>query len=548
MNYNMMFRRSAVLGLLLIFAFFLFPLSSKAAVPEGEVLIVYSDDADEEVMKNVYQIAELLTFGGVECTFAPAAECRGSLGSFQNVIFYELEKYPPGLFKEIQLIENGEAKRARENENYRSRYRFMFVGNPFLKEYLDRTERYTKYTVHSGEVGTFTYSFEEQNEKQSLAQLKEPIFYNGRKFDYQSGTMLVGSAEGYFCKTWDIITHVTTGDLGNPLVKAAFSKELFLWMDGRDQVVRQARYLVIDRVYPFQDPAGLLETIRELAENNIPFVISVMPVYDHGDYPAMQHFCEVLRYAQDKGGTVILHAPIHHMTEFDVDQMNESITTAMGLYIRQGVYPVGLQVPENWMSSRDTVEVMSRFGTILIAEETDPWIEGDWKEEKTNYVCRDAHQWIVPVVTLNEEDTGYMETHSTAVYLDLSKDMENLGQIIESMKNSHVPIKNLWEVSHSLWTTVDTITYENGILRVNGKETDRTFVPTEYEEEFSYQRNRRQRFSKDLTGENQKLAIAVAAMSILFIIFIIVARGNNRRRFFIKDEEEDLDAYWENKR
>lgn len=536
-----------ILGLL-TFLFFLFPLTAEAAVPEGRVLIVYSDDADEEVMKNIYQIAELLTFGGVECTFAPATECRGSLGNFKNVIFYELEAYPAGLFKEIQLIENGEAKRARENGSYQRSYHFMFVGNPFLKEYLDRTERYTKYTVHGGEVGTFTYYFDGQNEKQSLAALKEPIFYNGRKVDYQSGTMMVGAAEGYFCKTWDMITHITTGDLGNPLVKAAFSKELFYWMGERDQAVRQARYLVIDRVYPFQNQEELLRTIKELAENNIPFVISVMPVYDHGDYPAMQHFCEILRYAQAKGGAVILHAPIHHMMEFDVDQMNEAIATAMGVYIRQGVYPVGLQVPENWMSSRDTVEIMSRFETILIAEETDPWIETDWKEEKTNYVCRDQHQWIVPVVTLNEEDTGYMETHSTAVYLNLSEDMENLERIIESMKNSHVPIKNLWEASHSLWTTADTIVYENGILRVNGKETDKAFVPTEYEEEYAYQRNRRQRFSKDLTGENQKLAIAVAAMSILFIIFIIVARGNNRRRFFIKDEEEDLDAYWENKR
>lgn len=547
MNYNMMFKRAVVFGLL-IAAIFFPPLLAEAAVPEGQVLIVYSDDADEEVMKNVYQIGELLTFGGVQCTFAPATECRGSLGNFQNVIFYELEKYPPGLFKEIQLIENGEAKRARDNKNYQSNYKFMFVGNPFLKEYLDRTERYTKYTVHGGEVGTFTYFFEEQNEKQSLAALKEPIFYNGRKVDYQSGTMLVGAAEGYFCKTWDIITHITTGDMGNPLVKAAFSKELFLWMDGQGQTARQARYLVIDHVYPFQEPERLLDTVKELAENNIPFVISVMPVYDHGDYPAMQHFCEILRYAQDKGGAIILHTPIHHMTEFNVDQMNESIATAMGLYIRQGVYPVGLQVPENWMFCRDTVEVMSRFGTILIAEETDPWIQTDWKDEKTNYVCRDRHQWIVPVVALNEEDTGYMETHSTAVYMDLSMDMGNLEQIIWSMKNSHVPIKNLWEVSHSLWTATDTISYENGILKVNGKETEKTFVPTEYEETFSYQRNRRQRFSKDLTGENQKLAIAVAAMSILFIIFIIIARGNNRRRFFIQDQEEDLDAYWENKR
>ena len=80
-----------------------------------------------------------------------------------------------------------------------------------------------------------------------------------------------------------------------------------------------------------------------------PFVISVMPIYANGDYPAMKRFCEVLRYAQANGGTIILHAPITVREGENKDQVWDYLTIAMQAYINYGIYPVAVQLPESYM-------------------------------------------------------------------------------------------------------------------------------------------------------------------------------------------------------
>ena len=94
-------------------------------------------------------------------------------------------------------------------------------------------------------------------------------------------------------------------DLANRLIKAAVQKEIALWKwpyNGEPHTY--AQYIVLNRVYPYQDPNQLLEIVNYLVEKREPFVVAVMPIYTNGTFPAMQKFCEILRYAQDNGGTV----------------------------------------------------------------------------------------------------------------------------------------------------------------------------------------------------------------------------------------------------
>ncbi len=538
MSYSMMFKKSFILLLLLLIPAWSVNAQAKEEkhLPDGEVLIVYADDASEDVIENVYRIVEMLTYEGVETVFAPAARCAGRLSYYDTVIFYELKNYHSELIGEMNGIEKKSGNQ-----------RFLFIGNHFLKEYLNRTGRSDEYTVCEGEAGTLTYDFGEQNRKQSLVTFEELLFLKG-DHTYAAGCLQTGMKEGYFFADWNKLAHTPVSDLSNPLVLSAFTKEFSIWKQKDREVEEYAQYIVFDKVYPFQNPEKLFGLIKEMTRNKIPFVISVMPIYIHGDYPAMQHFCEVLRFAQDNGGVIILHAPVNQMEEFDVDMVNESLSLAARIYMEHGVYPMGLQVPENWMTNSSTAEVMSRFQTILVSEETDGQLEADWKEAECNLANRYDHQWIAPAISLNDKGIGCLTTYSTAVYLDINEDLEQLEQRIDACENSFVPVKNLWEISHSLYTNTDTISYQNGKIYLNGKQVDKAFVPTQYEEDFAYNRNQLQRFSRDLTRENHKLLTAVVLVTVLFVIFIIIARRNNRSRFFYDDGKDDMDVYWENKK
>lgn len=553
MSCSMTFKKKLCL-LLPAFFFLLLPLKARAeetVLPAGDILVVYSDDADGQTMDNVYEIVELLTYQSFQVTFASAADCTGSLANFRSIIFYEVESYPAAFIKEIRELEKENQKvldaRPEDYDGATTEdLRLLFVGNGFLKDYLDQSARFDTYQEYGSEVGSMSYSFQEYEEKEGLVRIKECLFLKDG-YRYRSGSVAVEDTEGYFCAGKGAITHMPVSDITIPLVKAAFLREVAQWKwpyNGEPHAY--AQYMVLNQVYPFQDPEKLLSVVKLFAEKKEPFVISVMPVYANSDYPAMQRFCEVLRYAQDNGGVIFLHAPINQMTEFDVDLVNEYMTLAVSAYMGQGVYPMGIQVPSNWMFHEDTMEIMSRFRTVLVAEEEDSRIERSGKEVKTNLVYRDGHQWIAPAIRLDTTGVSYTKVHSTAVYFDISQELSAIEEKLEACRSSFVPMKSLWDVEHSFWTDEDVMTYKNRIILVNGKRQERTFVPTVYEEEYSYHRNMLQRFSKDLTNENRKLIVAVVAVSGLFLLFIVMARHSNHGRFFYK--EEDKDEYWENKR
>lgn len=506
-------------------------------LPTGDILIMYSDGISEEDMQQVRCLVEELTFQSFQVTFAPVTECLGHLQEFDSILCYKIERFPADIIDELWKREQ-EGNRALTNEEQGCR--IMFMGNGFLRSYLQKTNRSTSYMDSVMEIGKMEYSFGAEAQKEALVKEKDFLFLTG-ELDYTAGQMQVDDIEGYFCARKGCLYHIPVSGLEDNPVKAAASKEISIWKwpyNGEPHIY--AQYIVLNEVYPFQDPDKLLEIINGMISKKEPFVISVMPVYHNGNYPAMQHFCEILRYAQANGGVIILHSPINQMPEFNIELVNDYMTTATRIYMEQGVYPMGIQVPRNWLFDENTIEVLSRFRTVLVANEEDSLIEWD-EDVRTNSVYKDGHQWIAPAIALDEKGTSFLKTYSSAVYIDITDDIENIERTIQACITSEVPLKSLWDIEHSFWTDEDILTYRNHILLVNGKRTENEFTATEYDEDFEYNRNMLQRFSKDLSSENQKLIVVVVVVSILFLWFIFAARRRNRQQFFWKQANEQLD-------
>lgn len=510
---------------------------SEEKLPKGDILIVYSGAIENQDMEKLNIIVSELTWQGFLVTYAPAAECIGQLHNYTSIIFFQVDKYPASLLQEIQereILGNCILTNRSNNENSSGEndVRLMFIGNELLQTYLKGTGRQSDYIEISKQVGKVSYSFDTFGESETLVKENKIVFLTG-ELDESRGTIEVDDYTGYVMGRIGSISHIPITDLDNNLIKAAVSKELSLWKwpyNGEPHTY--AQYITINKVYPFQDPDKLLDIINYMVTRKEPYIISVMPVYANGNYPAMQHFCEVLRYAQANGGVILMHSPINQMTEFDEELVNDYITTAIQIYMNQGVYPMGLQVPINWIQNEETVRVMSRFRTILIDETIDSQIQaGDFN---SNIVYRDGHQWIAPAILLEENDVSHLKTYSTAVYFDMTDDMDKIEQKVQACITSEVPLKSLWDIEHSFWTNEDNMTYKNHIILLNGKQIDNTFIPTEYDENFKYNRNMLQRFSADLASENQKLIAMVVVVAIIFFVFILLARHRNRKQFIKK--------------
>lgn len=545
----MMFNKWKRIGVVLLCELFLILLYEGSNVqakelttlPKGEILIMYSEGASEEDLENVISIVETLTYQSFQVTYAPASKCLGELDNYSFILCYKIERFPNGLIEELKKREeegNSILNRRKDIKNSTGEkdIRILFVGNEFLRSYLKITGRENAYIDSVSKVGKAQYFFNDQVQQEALVREGDFLFLLG-ELDYESGTIEVDGTEGYFCASIGSIYHIPVSDLKENLVKAAFTKEVAQWKwpyNGEPHTY--AQYMVINEVYPFQDSDKLLQVINYMVAKEVPFIISVMPIYNNGNYPTMQHFCEVLRYAQANGGTIILHSPINQMPNFNVDLVKDYLTTAVSIYKEQGVYPMAIQVPRNWMLNSDTIEIMSHFRTVLVAEEEDALVEAD-EDVYTNLIYKDGHQWIAPSILLDANGVSYLKTNSVAVYFDLTDNINTIENKVKACIASDIPLKSLWDIEHSFWTEEDVMTYSNHIIFINGKRVENNFVATDYEEDFQYKRNMLQRYSKDLSQINKKLMIVVVAISLIFIWFILTARHRNRKTFFVKNSE-----------
>jgi len=293
---------------------------------------------------------------------------------------------------------------------------------------------------------------------------------------------------------------------------------------------------LIDKVYPYEDPEKLLKIVNLLADKKTPFVISVMPMYVNGDYPSMTHFCEVLRYAQESGGAVIINAPINQMNHFEKDVVLDYLAQAMIIYNKQGVYPLALEVPRNWLFHKDTIEIMSHFKTIFTSDEVDSYLKPE--EMSSNEVYKDGHQWAGASIPLDGTGVSYLTAYSTAVPITLQEDYNKINRKIQACRSSFVPLKSLWDMEHGYWLDKQLMNYKNGNLILNDKKMDLSFTPSVYSGHYDYRRNMIQRFSRDLTSQSRKLVIAVGLTSVLFLLLILWARYRNRKNYFFKDGSE----------
>ncbi len=82
---------------------------------------------------------------------------------------------------------------------------------------------------------------------------------------------------------------------------------------------------MLDRIYPFADPERLLSLVEMLKTENVPYVLCIMPIYANADYPAMERFCEVLRYAQSRGAGIVMHVPQVTLVNVTVEELQENI-------------------------------------------------------------------------------------------------------------------------------------------------------------------------------------------------------------------------------
>lgn len=349
--------------------------------------------------------------------------------------------------------------------------------------------------------------------------------------DYGGETGLLGGSEAIpLCAGIGNIASIPWLDGENTTMRMALANMVTQWMwPYQNSPWSYSAYLVLDRVFPFDDPEKLMALSDMLVEENVPYAICVMPIYDNAYFPAMQRFCEYLRYAQSKGAAIVMRAPQAVLANTDTASMKEHIELAYDAYTQYGVYPVALAAPTAWLYSEDGLSLLNVTRTVLLFD-TDEEVEA---VPRSNLSHRDGHYLAAPA--RSSGGRLYTNAYSTAVYLDVNEDTETLRTLVRGYKHSSITLRSLWNLSASLYVGVHYFKSEPGEgMWFDGALADLGYTPFEYEEDFNYQRGFFQFLTEQIETSNKLIIALVLVSGTIFLYLIIFARRRMRSQFLVK--------------
>lgn len=493
------------------------PIISENQEERAEILLLHNEVLTDLERENLMRLSDMATSMVKSMEFGTFEQYSSYINDFSYIICYNLNKQETDL---IEALQSNNAK-------------VMIIGSDFLEAYLEASDQDgLSDVVVKGAKGTLQYSFSKN------ADFEELVRFDGIvqtvTDNYSSGIIKVGDVEYPFCTQIAEVRFVATTDFTGELSYAGMLKELAIWMwIYQNAPVEYVQYFVLDAVDAFMPAKQLKEKVELLIDHSISFVISVMPVYQNVEYPAMQQFCEVLKYAQDNGGAVIMHAPIFKNKIDDWEKLNEVMTDATVAYSDYGVYPLGIEIPQSWIYDKDMLEWLKRYRTVFVYQDEE---ESEFHENiHKNLIYYNYHNLIMPVIKLDDTGISYVKNYASAFYVKGSnQDNTELAQKIKNYMQSFVSTKSLWDITHSVWANNYHLSYEEGVLTINDEVRSISYVPREYHEKFNYMRNMVQRVTVNIKNQSSGLIFLVSTVTILFLIMIGYARYQNRKRFLSK--------------
>lgn len=145
----------------------------------------------------------------------------------------------------------------------------------------------------------------------------------------------------------------------------------------------------IEDVHPLENPDNLLQIADLLYDEGVPFLVSVTPFYvdpakkTHVPLSDKPDMVDALRYAQSKGGTIVLHGVSHQyrgVTAIDYEfwdeannrplrnratEVEKKIESGIVEMMRNGLYPVAWETPHYSASTVDYREIGKIFSTAM---------------------------------------------------------------------------------------------------------------------------------------------------------------------------------------
>lgn len=487
---------AAVLALLL--AMVLLPLQALAA--QTHLLVISTETAEGAAAKTMQTIRQLAMYSNWNCRFENV-DAPVSLEGCEGVILCLDEGYALPE-KTAQALLDSELP-------------VFVIGSGGLQQLAPVRH----------EHGTLVIRLEtEQHQNQDLLLKQTDITLLKDRGESLGGAVFVGSTSYPLCQTVEQVTHLAYFDPDNADFGNYLAACLQIWRWPFEDAPRgYGFYLVLDRVYPFDDPARLMEITDMLEEENVPYALTVMPIYANGEYPSMRRFCEYLTYVQSRGAGIILHAPLVTLQNVSAEEIKSHINIAFEAYTNQGVYPLAIQAPESWLMSEKGLSVLTGFRTVFTFPSAEK-VQG--AKLNINLAFKDGHQLVAAA---RDGALTYTDAYAQAISLDVNQDVEELRAQVKAIKRSRRTLKNLRNMQNIVYAGDNYLLAEaDGSLAFNGKEQKLVYTPFVYDENYEFDRGFVENLKQQIEGGNKLIMLFVVVSCSFFVVAMLLVRRSIR--------------------
>lgn len=304
--------------------------------------------------------------------------------------------------------------------------------------------------------------------------------------------------------------------------------KMISYVKGKD-ILNKEKFLVLDDVDAFMDLNSLIEKIDFLHNRGIPFILDVRPIYLNTDLPSMGKFCEALRYAQSKGGFIILDTPyIELKDKVTSKELIDSMSVGYSKLVDYKVYPIALAIPDwliyngelnEFLESSNTVFIKGSERFSLTANEfNDPKIENvitcfNYLKGKNIEDLKKASDFAISIKA-NLDNKGFEE------YIKHISEIINFKNPEDLKTNIKIDNKEINSNELGIYLNGSDVTQNRFI---NSDEFKKTVSNTE---------NKKEDTGIDISKFSKVVIIFAIVACGIFIIIAILSRKIDRKKYF----------------
>lgn len=329
------------------------------------------------------------------------------------------------------------------------------------------------------------------------------------------------------------VSFVQQGNVSELALAAVLREWLADGETGGEAERQTAVYLLFKEVYPFTDPLRLESLSRELNQAGIPFMLSIRPIFDNTDYPAMLRFFESLKAAQSLGGTVLVNAPVVNAAAGRTagQSLPEEMATFLEVLAAQGLAPLGAGAELHWSYDGEYRKGLQFFDSAVL-----------FPDERVLHMepSRTSAAFASAPYSLSEELLAEISWHGAvppdfpldvAITADLPETPEGQSALMGQVKGYWLPFADFKLGTHRTSAPGMRAESHNGTVALNGSKLDLSYTPAEIDSEYTYEAEPERSFELLFRIENTVFIIVISVSLAVFVVLLIAGRKLYRRKY-----------------